>query len=391
MKKYLLILYTFIFQTTFSQNKSFTLETSDYLGLQKFNWDDRIMLNVIENNSIYFFSGNLKVLYLKDYKTVITLDSLYKYYTFSEAFGNGFVKDGKTKTIYGKPAERYSLSTLKLDLHLWVSDGAQEKNDFFNSLDSLGIISQIPKNKAIVAIEYKGIENDLNEIIYDKDGRRKGAYLNYFLGYAMKDTSITNCYERNKKAELPINDIKPDGEVSFKFKTNNLITYSTEYRNRKDTLGSIEYLNETDNQSLVIQQEENKDGNNAYYFDRKAGLSFKGKLSGQTFLISEMTRINTNSCEEWYPAKFITKETDPTGTLLSYYIRCKKNDFHIILYCIDESTPAYKKIANNLIIKELPNGLTLNIKRMYEHLEEYYTEVKSIETGNFTFKFKYDK
>jgi hypothetical protein len=173
-KKLLFISFIVFIKSSFAQNKSFSIH-DDYYHLRdkRLTSDQRTFLSVVDSGNLLYFNGKQPFLLLKNFQTAVSFDSVYKYYTQEEFLRQGgFYEDGKTKTIYGKAAKRYSLFKPELDVHLWVSEGVQEKNSLCELLDYMGLLKNIPKGKAIIAVEYLGEENDLNEIKYYNDNRR---------------------------------------------------------------------------------------------------------------------------------------------------------------------------------------------------------------------------
>lgn len=391
LKKPLFLSFIIFALHSFSQNKSFAVR-DDYYRLRdkRLTSDQRSFFSVIDSGTILYFNGKQPFLFLKDFQTIVTFDSVYKYYSQEEFLsGGGFVKDGKTKTIYGKPATRYSLSKPELDVHLWVSEGVQEKNILCEVLDNLGFLKNIPKGQAIVAVEYLDTENDLSEINYFKDNRRTTSYIGEIIYANYRDTATENCYERSRTSEqLDIQDLR-DTIVTFKYKSTYATTYLDADGDLRGAQTSTQYYNEKDDVVLNISKTTGKDevDYNAYYTDQNSGLFIFGEVTDDKFIIQKAENMHYNLCDELYPLQPAGTDTLTNGNIIQHYLRFTKNKLGILKYSYDQS-PAYEKKANNAVIKDLPNGVVKEVKRIYSTMDKYIHVLTSIETGNFTFKLE---
>lgn len=391
-KKLLFISFIVFIKSSFAQNKSFSIH-DDYYHLRdkRLTSDQRTFLSVVDSGNLLYFNGKQPFLLLKNFQTAVSFDSVYKYYTQEEFLRQGgFYKDGKIKTIYGKPAARYSLFKPELDVHLWVSEGVQEKNSLCELLDYMGLLKNIPKGQAIVAVEYLGEENDLNEIKYYNDNRRTNSYIRELLYANYRDTATENCYERSKTSQqLNIDNINADTIIRFTFRTTRLTTYMDADGDILDTRTSTQYFNEKDDETLNISNITSKDAAdyNAYYVNQHKRIFIFGDVTDDKFVIKKAESMHYNLCDESYLLKSIGIDTLKDGSIIHHYMRYDKNKFGILQYSIDES-PAYQKITNNAVIKDLPNGLMKDTYKIYSTMDKYSHILTSIETGNFTFKLE---
>ena len=97
--------------------------------------------------------------------------------------------------------------------------------------------------------------------------------------------------------------------------------------------------------------------------------------------------MHYNLCDELYPLKPAGTDTLADGSIIQHYLRFEKNKMSILKYSYDNS-PAYRKVANNAVIKDLPNGVVKEVKRIYSTMDRYTYILTSIETGSFTFKLE---
>lgn len=391
LKKLLFISFIVFIRFSFAQNKSFSIH-DDYYHLRdkRLTSDQRTFLSVVDSGTLLYFNGKQPFLLLKNFQTAVSFDSVYKYYSEQEFLKQGgFFKDGKTKTIYGKPAARYSLFKPELDVHLWVCEGVQEKSIFCELLDNMGLLKNIPKGQAIVAVEYLGEENDLSEIKYYNDNRRKTSYLEGILYANYRDTATENCYERSRTSEqLDIQNLR-DTVVTFKFKSTYITSFFDADGDFRDAQTSTQYFNEQDDEALNISKMTNQDGvdYNAYYTRQFNGQYIFGEVKGDRFIIKKAETMHYNLCDALYPLKPAGIDTLKDGSIIHHYLRFYKNKFSILKYSYDIS-PAYRNVENNAIIKDLPNGIIREARRIYASMDAYVNKLESIETGKFTFKLE---
>lgn len=386
-----LLCFIVFLHSSMAQNKSFAIRDDYYrLNKRKMTSDERNFLCVIDSGRICYFNGRQPFLLLRDFRTLITFDSVYRYYSLDASDEKGsFAKDGTTKIMYGKPAERYSLFSPLLDVHLWVSQGDRKESILSEVLDNLGLLKNIPQGKTIVAVEYNGIENDLGEIKYFNDNRRTKSYLYPILNPKREDTATTNCYERSMGNEkLDIQDLR-DTLVTFMFKTTSVTTYFDGDGDHLETQTSTQYFNENDDEMLNISKMTNQDGvdYNAYYTRQFNGQYIFGEVKGDRFIIKKAETMHYNLCDALYPLKPAGIDTLKDGSIIHHYLRFYKNKFSILKYSYDIS-PAYRNVENNAIIKDLPNGIIREARRIYASMDAYVNKLESIETGKFTFKLE---
>ncbi len=391
LKKLLFISFIVFIRFSFAQNKSFSIH-DDYYHLRdkRLTSDQRTFLSVVDSGSLLYFNGKQPFLLLKNFQTAVSFDSVYKYYSEQEFLSQGgFFKDGKTKTIYGKPAARYSLFKPELDVHLWVSEGVQEKSIFCELLDNMGLLKNIHKGQAIIAVEYRGEENDLSEIKYYNDNRRTTSYLEGILYANYRDTATENCYERSRTSEqLEIQNLR-DTVVTFKFRSTYVTSFFDADGDFRDAQTSTQYFNEKDDEALNISKMTKQDGAdyNAYYTNQNSGLFIYGEVADDKFIIRKAENRHYNLCDELYPLKPAGTDTLADGSIIQHYMRFEKNKMSVLKYSYDNS-PAYRKVANNAVIKDLPNGVVKEVKRIYSTMDRYTYILTSIETGSFTFKLE---
>lgn len=126
---------------------------------------------------------------------------------------------------------------------------------------------------------------------------------------------------------------------------------------------------------------------NAYYTNQNTGLFIYGEVTDDKFIIRKAENRHYNLCDELYPLKPAGTDTLADGSILQHYLRFEKNKLSILKYSYDIS-PAYRNVENNAIIKDLPNGIIREARRIYASMDAYVNKLESIETGKFTFKLE---
>nr|MBP8192946.1 hypothetical protein [Chitinophagales bacterium] len=157
----------------------------------------------------------------------------------------------------------------------------------------------------------------------------------------------------------------------------------------RDAQTSTQYFNEKDDEALNISKMTKQDGAdyNAYYTNQNTGLFIYGEVTDDKFIIRKAENRHYNLCDELYPLKPASTDTLADGSIIQHYMRFEKNKMSVLKYSYDNS-PAYRKVANNAVIKDLPNGVVKEVKRIYSTMDRYTHILTSIETGSFTFKLE---
>lgn len=364
LKKILFIF--FACQSVFGQNVSFRINSYDdiYMSsdayhsyINDYSKDLRFLVEFLDNGKYFLANGILydqkdtKILsYFKEFDAFVIRhkDSL-QYLTTKEAFPKGyFIKDNTSKLYFGKKAEGYVFGSDVFPFKIWVTNEARVKNPFVDNLQEMGFLNAFSANQNIVAINFKGLEVDVNELKVDEERR----FLLKGIDKAMpfgRNEEINNCRKRLDSISKDINyeDINYEDineQLNFTYKEIRTITVTNDKSNQKEFVYTI-FSNDNNSKMLFISMNQEKTKEYYEYFDYDKKIIYMCEKTDQGLLIYRVKAIiDEIECDPNTELKKISQK----GTTSEYFYS-KPDYFELTKITIDESFKQRKNI-------NYPNG-----------------------------------
>ena len=387
MKKILSCFLFFCVSLFYSQNKGYSINV-DHLYLadesKSNNSNDskiKLKFTSLDNGNYFVFNrlqqGNKtgKVLaYFKTYNAVvIRSQNKLTYLTFKEAFPKGgFYKTNTSKPIFGQQATLYAFDNEVLDIKLWVAPGTRTNTGFEGYLNDMGLLENIPKNSAIVAVSILGIELDMHNFKEDSYSSAKSNLNDILVGFKEPKDSLISCLNTSSQNEKTLTANGEKIDLSFEYKITSKISQKDSKGKALYDTNTVVYANKDNSISLQIFDQPNSEGISFVYINKNLNQEIEGSYNEDQLFMEKGKVIDSQNCLV-LNEKIISKKSNITQFIAGY-----EHEFGLFL--IEKNTIDYPNFQNQTTSKGFMS------KRIYLNKDlETQEYISEIELGNFKF------